>query len=64
MRWLPLWHLECAEWLPGRQVCLMTLSLLSSKADPNDACRHPHTALPDHPQGLGLGGAHWDILSF
>lgn len=53
MRWLSLRHLECAEWLPGRQLCLMTLSLLSLKADPNDAYRHPHTALPSSMLGLG-----------
>lgn len=58
---LPLRHLESAGWPPGRQVCLMALSLFSFKTDLNDACRHPHMALPDNPQSLGLGGAHWDI---
>lgn len=40
MGWLSVWHLEWAEWLPGRQVCLMALSLLSLETDPNDVCRH------------------------
>lgn len=32
-------------------VCLRTLPLLSSKADPNNTCRYPHMALPNSPQG-------------